>query len=172
MARCQSHIPISVVFKTSQTGLKVVYLTRCIYNALKICISYRRNRKKQTILSPYENLQGLEICWGDLNDKSTLKKYLKDVSLVLHIAAFVSPQADYDPKKAMLVNYGGTKNMIEALYELKQDQITKFVYIGTVADTGDRMPPIHWGRVGDPIKPSIFDYYAVSKVAAERYLIE
>ena len=34
------------------------------------------------------------------------------------------------------------------------------------------MPPIHWGRVGDPIKPSMFDYYAVSKVAAERYVIE
>ena len=35
-----------------------------------------------------------------------------------------------------------------------------------VAETGDRMPPVHWGRVGDPIKPSMFDYYAVSKVAA------
>ena len=62
--------------------------------------------------------------------------------------------------------------MIEALYEFKQDQVTKFVYIGTVAETGDRMPPIHWGRVGEPIKPTMFDYYAVSKVAAERYLIE
>lgn len=39
--------------------------------------------------------------------------------------------------------------MIEALYEFKQDQVTKFVYIGTVAETGDRMPPIHWGRVGN-----------------------
>lgn len=46
------------------------------------------------------------------------------------------------------------------------------VYIGTVAQTGDRMPPIHWGRIGDPIKPSIHDYYAVSKVAAERAVIE
>lgn len=37
---------------------------------------------------------------------------------------------------------------------------------------GDRMPPVHWGRVGDPIKPSMFDYYAVSKAAAERLVIE
>lgn len=37
---------------------------------------------------------------------------------------------------------------------------------------GDRMPPVHWGRVGDPIKPSMFDYYAVSKVVAERLVIE
>jgi len=34
------------------------------------------------------------------------------------------------------------------------------------------LPPIHWGRVGDPIKPSIFDYYAVSKIASERLVIE
>lgn len=33
------------------------------------------------------------------------------------------------------------------------------------------MPSIHWGRVGDPSKPSMFDYYAVSKVA-ERLVIE
>jgi hypothetical protein len=28
------------------------------------------------------------------------------------------------------------------------------------------------GRVGDPIKPSVYDYYAVSKIAAERLVIE
>ena len=46
--------------------------------------------------------------------------------------------------------------MIEALYEFKQDQVTKFVYIGTVAETGDRMSPIHWGRVGDMKFPRAF----------------
>ena len=48
----------------------------------------------------------------------------------------------------------------------------KLVYIGSVAQTGDRLSPIHWGRVGDPIKPSIYDHYAVTKIAAERMVIE
>lgn len=48
----------------------------------------------------------------------------------------------------------------------------ELVYIGTVAETGSRLPPIHWGRVGDPIKASVFDHYAVSKIAAERLVIE
>lgn len=164
-----------IVFLTGATGTMGMESLKAMVQDLDLYdlrILAKTSEKKQNILAPYEKLQGLEICWGDLNDKSTLKKYLKDVSLILHVAAFVSPQADYDSKKAMQVNYGGTKNMIEALYELKQEQSTKFVYIGTVAETGDRMPPIHWGRVGDPIKPSMFDYYAVSKVAAERYLIE
>ena len=92
--------------------------------------------------------------------------------MVLHIAAFVSPAADYHPKQAMKTNYGSTQNIIRAIFELGQQDVTRLVYIGTVAETGDRMPPIHWGRVGDPIKPSMFDYYAVSKVAAERLVIE
>ena len=33
----------------------------------------KKLEKKQNILAPYEKRQGLEICWGDLNDKSTLK---------------------------------------------------------------------------------------------------
>ena len=86
--------------------------------------------------------------------------------------AFVSPAADYYPKQAMKVNYGSTRNIINAIYEFGQQERTRLVYIGTVAETGDRMPPVHWGRVGDPIKPSMFDNYAVSKVVAERLVIE
>ncbi len=42
----------------------------------------------------------------------------------------------------------------------------------TVAETGCRTYPIHWGRVGDPINPSIFDYYALSKVYSELAVFE
>lgn len=132
----------------------------------------RKSDKNRDILKEYEGMNGMEICWGDLSDEDCLYKYVKDVDIILHIAAFVSPQADYYPKKAMEANFGGTRNLIKAIYRLNQQDTTRFVYIGTVAQTGDRMPPIHWGRVGDPIKPSMFDYYAVSKVAAERYVIE
>ena len=51
----------------------------------------------------------------------------------------------------MKVNYGSTRNIINAIYEFGQQERTRLVYIGTVAETGDRMPPVHWGRVGDPI---------------------
>lgn len=163
------------VFLTGATGgmgmesLKAMLKDLNLYNLRVLVRDSERNCK---IMEPYEGTEGLEICKGDFNDKAGLKNYLKDVSLILHIAAFVSPQADYYPEKAMQSNYGGTRNLIETIYELGQEETTKFVYIGTVAETGDRMPPIHWGRVGDPIKPSMFDYYTVSKVAAERYVIE
>lgn len=44
--------------------------------------------------------------------------------------------------------------------------------IGTVAQTGDRLPPIRVGRTGDPILPSAYDYYACSKVETERIVAE
>lgn len=164
-----------IVFLTGATGgmgresLKAMIKDTDNYT---LRILARDSKKNRNLLKEYERRKGIEICWGDLRDKQCLTRYLQGVTLILHVAAFVSPQADYYPKKAMEANYGGTKNLIETIYELGQQDTTKFVYIGTVAETGDRMPPVHWGRVGDPIKPSMYDYYAVSKIAAERYVIE
>lgn len=139
---------------------------------LNVTILVRDSQKNHKLLEPYGNTEGLRILWGDLLDFDCVYEGVKEADLVLHIAAFVSPAADYYPEKAMKNNYGSTKNIIEAVKKAGRQDICKFVNIGTVAETGDRMPPIHWGRVGDPIKPSMFDYYAVSKVAAERYVIE
>lgn len=139
------------------------------YNTLILVRDSEKNRK---ILKDYMDIDGLEIVWGDLNDYDIVYKCVEKCDLILHVAAFVSPAADYHPEKAMKINYGSTVNLITAIKEQGRQDEVKFVYIGTVAETGDRMPPIHWGRVGDPIKPSMFDYYAVSKVAAERYVIE
>lgn len=130
----------------------------------------RDSKKNRDYLSSYEN--EIEVIWGDLKDKDQLYEGVKGSDYVLHIGAFLSPFADEHPEEAMLVNYGSTLHMLNAIKKYGQEEITHFVYIGTVAQTGDRMPPIHWGRVGDPMKPSIYDYYAVSKCAAERAVIE
>ncbi len=164
-----------IVFLTGATGgmgvecLKAMVPDGELYTLRILARDSEKNRK---LLSEYKDATNLEIVWGDLNDEKAVAQCISGASLVLHVAAFVSPQADYDPKRSMKVNYGGTKNLIDAIHAQGREKDIRFVYIGTVAETGDRMPPIHWGRVGDPIKPSMFDYYAVAKVAAERYVIE
>ena len=135
-------------------------------------ILVRESEKNHKMFDPYNNQNGLSIVYGDLLNEADVERCVEMSDMVLHIAAFVSPQADYYPKKAMQNNYGSVVNLTNAIKKCGKEDTYKFVYIGTVAETGDRMPPIHWGRVGDPIKPSMFDYYAVSKVAAERYVIE
>ncbi len=141
-------------------------------NLYDLLILVRDSDKNRKLFERYIGTKGLKICFGDLLDKDAVQYCVDNSDICLHIAAFVSPAADYYPKKAMENNYGSTRNIIESVISSNKQDTYKFVYIGTVAETGDRMPPIHWGRVGDPIKPSMFDYYAVSKVAAERYVIE
>jgi Nucleoside-diphosphate-sugar epimerases len=128
--------------------------------------------RDRAVLAPYAGVEGLSVVWGDLTNYGDVRKCVEGADLVLHIGALVSPLADYKPALSMAVNYGSTVNIIKAIKELGQAERTGLVYIGTVAETGDRMPPIHWGRVGDPLKPSVYDYYAVSKIAAERAVIE
>ncbi|ERL06952.1 NAD-dependent epimerase/dehydratase family protein [Olsenella profusa] len=143
------------------------------YDLTLLVRDFERNRAAMSpSMLPFLGRAGLSIVWGDLDDRGALVACLEGCDLVLHMAAFVSPAADYHPTTAMRVNFGGTRNLVEAVRELGQADATTLVYIGMVVETGDRMPPIHWGRVGDPIEPSMFDYYAVSKVAAERYVIE
>lgn len=137
-----------------------------------LVILVRDSEKIRSLFGQYTGTDGITVKYGDLLSKEAVAECVACSDLCLHIAAFVSPQADYYPQKAIQNNYGSTRNIIEAITEQGKADTYRFVYIGTVAETGDRMPPIHWGRVGDPIKSSMFDYYAVSKIAAERYVIE
>lgn len=124
------------------------------------------------VLAPYQDNLDIKIVWGDLTNYDDVKKAVSGIGIVLHIAALVSPMADTRPKLAWRINFGGTKNLVDAVIELGQGETTKFVYIGSIGQYGNRPIPVHWGRVGDPLLPSAFDYYSISKVAAERYVIE
>jgi len=123
-------------------------------------------------LKKYKNNKNITIIWGDLRHYPDVQKAIEKVDIVIHIGALVSPLADHFPEKTWQVNFGGTKNIVDALLARQDHQKVKLVYIGSIAETGNRPVPYHWGRIGDPILPSIYDYYALSKIAAERYIIE
>lgn len=164
------------VFLTGATGgMGFVGMNELLKDApdtIELVVLARPSDKNKKLLAPYAGREGLTVVWGDLCNYNDVFRCVEGADIVLHVGAFVSPEADYHPKRAMQINYGSTMNILTAIYEQGRQDDIKLVYIGTVAETGDRMPPIHWGRVGDPIKPSVFDYYAVSKIAAERAVIE
>lgn len=128
-----------------------------------------KNEKKMRILKNYTNVN---IIWGDLCKYDDVKKAVIDVDMIIHMGALVSPVADEFPDLAWKINYEGSKNIINVIKELKKENSIELVFIGTVAETGNRPRPYHWGRVGDPLIPSVDDYYALSKIAAERLVIE
>ena len=116
---------------------------------------------------------GLKIIWGDATNYTDVEEAVRGADWVLDAMAYISPQADYHPEMAKAVNTDAIRHIVRAIESQPGGaERIRLIYTGTVAETGDRLPPIHWGRVGDPLKPSIFDYYAVTKVAGERAVLE
>lgn len=150
-----------------EAALKHMINYRDKLDIVSIVRDTKENRKKMEKYKEFD----IDIVWGDIRKYEDVKKALRAVDYILHLAALVSPKADYKPKLAWEINVGSIENILRAIGELGLLEV-KLVYIGSVAQTGSRLPPLHWGRVGDPLKPSIFDNYAVSKIAGERKVIE
>ena len=83
-----------------------------------IVLLIRDSVKNRKSLATFRGAAGLEIHWGDLNDYDAVLECVRDADLILHIAALVSPAADYHPELAMKVNYGSTRNLIRAMKNL------------------------------------------------------
>lgn len=58
-------------------------------------------KKSEERFEAFVNKPHFEAVYGDLTKYEDALKLVKDCDLVLHIAAFVSPAADYYPKRAM-----------------------------------------------------------------------
>ena len=114
----------------------------------------------------------ISVVWGDLTNYEDVLKGVSGADYVLHVGGLVSPRADYLSKSVMEVNVTAAENVVKAVKAQPNSDDIKVAYIGSVAQTGDRREPLHWARTGDPIFPSMFDYYAISKCRAERIFAE
>lgn len=161
--------PKKLVFLTGATGIMGQQTMQQLLsrnNRFKVRILARPSEKNKKLLKKYM-CPSLEIVWGDMADYGTIKKCVDGSDYVLHIGAMVSPAADKYPEQTLYTNIGSTLNIIKAIKEQPCPDKVHFAYVGTVAMTGSRLEPVHFGRVGDPMNPSIHDYYAVSKVFSE-----
>ena len=161
------------VFLTGATGvmgsagLAELFAKRDKFDIVVLARDSKKNRAK---LAKYGN--EIEVVWGDLMNYDDVLKGVSGADYVLHVGGMVSPSADYKPKSVLKVNTTSAENIVKAVKAQPNSDDVKVVYIGSVAQTGDRREPLHWGRTGDPIFPSIFDYYAISKCRAERIFAE
>ncbi|MBR3706408.1 MAG: NAD(P)-dependent oxidoreductase, partial [Firmicutes bacterium] len=128
-----------------------------------------KNRKK---FAKYMNDPAVRFVWGDLTSYEDVLAMVSGADYVLHVGGMVSPAADYFPTRTLKTNVTAAENIVRAVKAQPDPDAVKVVYIGTVAETGDRNPPIHWARTGDPIKISVYDHYAISKVKAEAIFAE
>jgi nucleoside-diphosphate-sugar epimerase len=150
-------------------GLRQLLERRDRFRVVALVLPTTRDRR---ILSAYRGDPDLTVVWGDLTNYQDVLQGVNGADYVLHVGGMVSPQADRDPEQTERVNIGGIGNILRAIQSQPDPNLVKLVYIGSVAQTGDRNPPIHWGRTGDPISISRLDRYAVTKTVAERAVIE
>ncbi len=114
----------------------------------------------------------LEVVFGDLDNKKDCEYCVAKSDYVIHCAAVIPPISDHNPKAAKKANLDGTIKLIDSIRESDRADQIKYVHIGTIAEYGNRDWKHPWGRVGDPLMPSVFDFYAITKLRAERYLLE
>lgn len=138
-----------------------------------IVLLLRPSKQNREAFSKYDGQPGVTVVWGDLCNPDDVLKAVNGIDHVLHPAALIAPEADDKPKQCRMINFGGTANIIAAIKKQPNNgDNVRLVYISSVAAYGDRLPPIHWINVGDPLKPSVGDYYATTKIAAERAVID
>ncbi len=150
-------------------GFKELYKRKHMYNIVLLHLDSPATRKK---FDPYMSDPSVKIIWGDLTHYEDVLECVNGADYVLHVGGLVSPAADYYPKKTLFTNVTAMENIVRAVKAQPDPDKIKVVYIGTVAQTGDRNYPTHWGRTGDPIQISIYDHYALSKTKAEQILAD
>lgn len=114
----------------------------------------------------YKSTPNMEVFWGDILDKNSIKNALEGIEGIIHTAAIIPPMSEKSPEVAKKVNVTGTKNLIEeaeALSDIKQ-----FVFASSVSIHGSQKPTNPPVKVTDPLKPS--DNYTHHKVECEEYI--
>ena len=165
------------VFLTGATGnmgyqaFKELYKRRNMYDIVLLVLP-TETEKADRLFKDYISDDCVRIVYGDLTVYADVLTCVGGADYVLHVGGMVSPAADYYPKKTMFVNVTAMENIVKAVKAQPDPDSIKVVYIGTVAQTGDRNYPTHWGRTGDPIQISVYDHYAISKTIAERILAD
>ncbi|MEN8230206.1 MAG: NAD-dependent epimerase/dehydratase family protein, partial [Bacteroidota bacterium] len=135
-----------------------------------------RSFEKQSGVNPIPGCgtvegDGLKIVWGDALQREDVVEACQGIDWCLHTMALISPGADREPEMAEKVNARATRYMVEAI-EAQDPEHIRMVYIGSVAQYGDRLPPVHVGRTGDPMLPGVYDHYSYTKIMGELAVME
>lgn len=100
---------------------------------------------------------------GDLLDSRKLRKTLKDVDVVLHLAAVVTtPFADQNPHLFEQINHWGTAELV---YAIEESNVKKLIYSSSVSVYGASKE-----EVDITTKPDPKTFYGISKLRGEEHV--
>lgn len=138
--------------------LKQLLEKRCY----SICVFDKKSKLSKEKLEPFSNQ--IKIIYGDISTPRSLEG-IRDIDVVIHLAAIIPPLADERPELAKKVNTEGTQHLLKQLE--KHSSNAFFMYSSSVSVYGDRVEHPYI-KVDDPLTPSEGDTYAETKIAAEK----
>lgn len=119
--------------------------------------------KHDNLRELHEKYTGLQEVECDVTDYEELKKYMDGVDIIFHEAASKKTICLSDPRKDLLINAGGTFNILELARDFK---VKKIVHASSGSVYGEaRYFPQDEEH---PLNPT--SYYGVSKLAGEKYV--
>ena len=145
-------------------GFQELYARRDRFN---IRLLARDSSKNHKLLDRFAGDPSVSVIWGDLTRYEDVLEGVTGADYVLHVGGLVSPPPHNNPEKTLKVNVLAAENVVKAVLAQSGHDDMKVVYIGSVAQYGDRNPPRHWGSADEPQTPARFDMYALSKIRSE-----
>ncbi|MFX1460279.1 MAG: NAD-dependent epimerase/dehydratase family protein [Promethearchaeota archaeon] len=156
---------ILITGASGSVGIKVFHEFFARKHKYNITLFLRDSKKNKKLFKNYR--EELSIVWGDLRNFNEVEKAVANQDIILHIAGVIPISEESNPEVTQAVNVDGTKNIINSM--LKQQVKPKIIFTSSVAVYGNRVKnPII--KTTDPIKPAKGDFYAVSKIEAEKLI--
>jgi UDP-glucose 4-epimerase len=110
-----------------------------------------------------KNSSKIKFVKGELLDSRALKKVLKGVDVVYHLAAKVTtPFANAEAHIYEQVNHWGTAELV---YAVEESSVKRFIYTSSTGVYGSSNIPAHEDKPPDPKT-----FYAVSKLRGEEHV--
>lgn len=164
---------VSITGSTGNMGLAVLKELCTLPEITSIKLLVRSNKKViklQKLLNKIKGNVKVEYILGDMNSSKAIEELTNNTNYVINMAAVIPPHSDKNIKAAINCNEIGVKNLIQACENSSSKP--KLIHISTVAVYGNRSLANAYGRVGDPLIPTPFDIYSLTKIRSEYAVLE
>ncbi len=165
------------IFLTGAAGFIGSHLAEGFANENYHLVVFLRKRSSTAFIEGTLKKKNATPKYGDISNKKSLDKAMKECEIVIHNAAKVGDWGSYD--EFYKTNVGGTKNVLEAA---KKNKIKQFILISSNAVLGEedcKKPKLEKAQYKpnypyflNKIFPSAMNHYRYTKMLAEKESID
>ncbi len=165
MSAPKKRLRVLVTGASGTVGEEVVYQLLNEKDNYEVTVFDLKTKGSKKLFGQFED--NIRIHYGDIGNKETVAQACKDKDAIIHLAAIIPPLADEDHVLAEKVNIRGTRNLIQGLQKFSPSAF--FLYSSSISVYGDRLQN-PWIKMDDQLVPCERDYYAKTKLEAEKLI--